>query len=66
MRKMRHNEDIMGELKPSSKFAQEIKDSLQFPRSVLVLLKETRLFSPLLDQAIEDIDSVIKKAEELK
>ena len=51
--------------KPVFEWADEAKEKLSFPRGVLVLLKDTRLFGPQVEQAIEDIDYLIEKAGEL-
>ncbi len=42
---------------------ESVKDRLMFPRGVLCLLKETELFGPIIEKAIEDIDYLIKKME---
>ncbi len=41
----------------------EVRDRLVFSRGVLALLRDTELFGPMLDKAIEDLDFVIEKAE---
>ena len=43
----------------------EIKDKLLFQRGVLLLLKETRLFGPLIEKAVEDLDSVMEKLNQI-
>ena len=43
----------------------EIKERLAFQRGVLLLLKETRLFGPLIEKAIEDLDFVIERIERM-
>lgn len=42
------------------KQAPDAEEMLRFPRDLLLLLKETQLFSPLVDKAIEDIETFIK------
>lgn len=42
----------------------EILDRLIFPRGVLLLLKETGLFGPEIDKAIEDMDYLIRAFKE--
>jgi len=41
----------------------EIKERLAFQRGVLLLLKETRLFGPLIEKAVEDLDFVMEKLD---
>ena len=42
------------------KQAPDAEEMLMFPRDFLLLLKETQLFGPLVDKAIEDIETFIK------
>lgn len=44
---------------------EEVVDRLIFAKDVLVLLEDTRLFGPLISQAIDDIDSLLIKARTL-
>ena len=44
----------------------QLKEKLSFPRGVLKLLKETELFGPVIEQALEDIDSLSNRLEELE
>ena len=41
-----------------------MKERLELPRAILVQLRETRLFNSMVDQAIEDIDWLLKKGDE--
>ena len=36
-----------------------LRDRLELPRAILTQLRDTRLFTPLVDQAIEDIDCLL-------
>ena len=36
-----------------------LQDKLEFPRALLLQLRETRLFNPMIDEAIEDIDDIL-------
>ncbi len=38
----------------------DAEEMLLFPRDFLLLLKETQLFGPMVDKAIEDIETFIK------
>ncbi len=38
----------------------EIADKLIFVRGFLVLLRDTRLFGPLLERAIDELDDVVE------
>ena len=38
-----------------------LRERLELPRAVLIQLRETRLFNSMLDEAIEDIDELLKK-----
>ena len=49
-----------------SEMAACVRERLSFPRGLLVLLKETELFGPLIDQALEDVDFLLKHAEALE
>ena len=40
-----------------------LKERLELPRAILVQLRETCLFNPLLDKAIEDIDHLLTKGD---
>lgn len=40
----------------------EIKERLEFPHAVLQLLKETDLFGPVVEKALEDVNFLIEKA----
>ena len=42
----------------------DLKQRLEIPLAVLVLLRDTRLFNPMLDQAIEDIECLLNKGPE--
>ena len=46
--------------------SEVLRDKLLFPRGVLILLKETELFGPMLDQAIEDIDAAMSLLDEVE
>jgi hypothetical protein len=43
----------------------EIKERLVFQRGVLLLLKETRLFGPMIEKALEDLDFVIEQIDRM-
>lgn len=43
----------------------DIEENLVFPRAMLVLLRDTGLFSELIDKAIEDIDSALERIKSL-
>ncbi len=38
----------------------DAEEMLLFPRDFLLLLKETQVFGPMVDRAIEDIETFIK------
>ena len=38
-----------------------LKDHLELPRAILIQLRETRLFNSMIDQAIDDLDELLKK-----
>ena len=38
-----------------------VKDRLELPKAVLIQLRETRLFNAMIDQAIEDIEQLLKE-----
>ena len=35
-----------------------LREKLAFPRGILKILKETQLFGPMVEKALEDIDAV--------
>ena len=41
--------------------SESVREKLLFSRGVLSILKETDLFGPLIDQAIEDLDYLLLK-----
>ena len=47
-------------------FIREVHDRLAFPRGVLCLLKDTQLFGPMVEQALEDIDTLIKRSLQMR
>lgn len=40
---------------------ETVREKLLFPRGVLSILKDTELFGPMIDQAIKDLDDLLKK-----
>ena len=38
-----------------------VREKLLFPRGVLSILRDTDLFGPMIDQAIADLDDLLKK-----
>ena len=44
-----------------AKFSDDIRKKLAFQRGVLTILKETDLFGPMIEKALEEIDEVIDK-----
>lgn len=40
-----------------------LREKLAFARSFLVVLRETRLFDPLIDRAINDLDEAVEESE---
>ncbi len=40
---------------------REIREKLLFQRGILSLLKDTNLFGPLIDQALEDADDLLER-----
>jgi hypothetical protein len=55
-------EDVV---RPDSEEMRFIQETLSFPRAMLVLLRETNLFCPLIDKAIDDIDAALEKIKTL-
>ena len=51
-------------MNPSKDLKSDITERLDLPRAILIQLRETRLFNSMVDQAIEDIDWIIKKDSE--
>ena len=49
------------EVEGTESLTQYVEETLSFPRALLELLQNTRLFGPLVERAISDIDSVIEK-----
>ena len=45
----------------SDHLKSELKERLELPRAILVQLRETELFNFMVEQAIEDIDWLLKK-----
>lgn len=43
--------------------AKTVTEGLLFPRGVLAILQETRLFGPIIDEAIRQIDEVLEAAK---
>ena len=41
-----------------------LKDRLELPKAVMIQLRETCLFNPMIDKAIEDIDYLLEKAQQ--
>ena len=44
-----------------AELGDDIRRKLAFQRGVLTLLKETDLFGPMIEKALEDIDDIIDK-----
>ncbi|MBI2095069.1 MAG: hypothetical protein HYT89_02755 [Candidatus Omnitrophica bacterium] len=38
-----------------------VREKLLFPRGVLSILHDTDLFGPMIDQAMEDLDHLLRK-----
>ena len=53
------NEEESGEL------LTEIQEKLVYQKGVLALLKQTGLFGPVLERALEDIEDVMEKLKRL-
>lgn len=47
-----------------SEIEARLKDRLELSRAILLQLQETRLFNSMIDQAIDDIDDLLKKGSE--
>ncbi len=56
----------MAKISQTSLTQDEILDHLFFPRGVLLLLKETGLFGPEIDKALEDMDYLIQIFEDTR
>ena len=42
----------------------DLKQRLEIPLAVLILLRDTRLFNPMLDRAIKDIECLLNEGPE--
>lgn len=50
-------------LDPIAPVPSALREKLAFARSFLVVLRETRLFDPLIDRAIADLDEAAEEYE---
>lgn len=56
-------EDPASTFESSASTQPGLREKLAFARSFLVVLRETRLFDPLIDKAISDLDAAADESE---